>query len=609
MKIKLNDYQTKVVNHDSGNMSVLSSAGSGKTAVIVERIKRLVANGVEPESILCISFSRKACDNLVKRTEKIGAVDVNTFHALALKIVQEASGNAYNLWTQKWEKEQTIVNIVKNLKYEWNVKKIPTTEIMAYINIQKMNMIKPTDKQKEVEDMPYPIERLQKIYAQYEKSKAISNYVEFNDLVPMACDFFEVDDDLVDKYRSKYKYVFVDEYQDVSKDQHMFLKYIANNNLMVVGDKNQAIYSFRGGSYHFLTEFDKMWDDVTVYNLPTNYRCSKDIVEASNALVRNCEYPNYVEAIANKPEHVKPVIRYFFEQDAETEFMISTICEKLDIGYEYRDFAVLSRTNAQLSAIQTAFSDKDIPFEVVGGSSYYELPEIKIFIEYLKLATNHNNNSAFAYIFNKPNRFLPTKLLDEMRTYECLYDAIPDFYNTKYNRGLNEIRNIISAVNRTEWENVGEIVEYLRNELDIDDYVRRGIDADLEAIRELTNNIDMFCRNCSKYKSISQFLYAVEQFMRGQTNNKNKNKVKLMTIHKSKGLEFPIVFVTGCSQDLLPHKKSTDIEDERRLFYVAMTRAEDELYLLHTDNSNDSIYSPSPFLNDVWDYCEVFDYE
>ena len=610
MKIKLNDYQTKVVNHEKGNVSVLASAGSGKTAVIVERIRRLVKNGVAPESILCISFSKKACDNLITRTKRIGDLDISTFHALALKIVQSVSDNKYTLWTTKWEKEQAICDIVKNLKYEWNVKKIPTTEIMTYINIQKMNMVKPGDTQIVVEEMPYTMERLQRIYAEYERYKARHDYIEFNDLVPMACDFFEVDDELVDEYRSKYDYIFVDEYQDISKDQHMLLKYINSGNLMVVGDKNQSIYAFRCGDYRYLTDFDKMWDNVTVYNLPTNYRCSKDIVEASNALVRNCEYPNYVEAIADKPDFAKPVIRKFIDQSEELQFMKDTIFDSVDsLKREFRDFAVLARTNAQLSAIQTAFSESGIPFEVVGGSNYYELPEIKIFVEYLKLVNNHNNNSAFAYIFNKPNRFLPNKLLDEMRSYSCMYDAIHDYARSKYARGLNEIKEIIEHIGRVKWDNVGEVIKYLRDELDIDSFVRRGIDADLETLSELKNNIDTFQRNCGKYKSIPKFLYAVEQFMRGQTENKDKNKVKLMTIHKSKGLEFPVVFVTGCSADLLPHKRTSDVEDERRLFYVAMTRAEDELYLLHTDNSNDSIYSPSPFLNDVWDYCEVFDYE
>lgn len=901
MKIKLNDYQTKVVNHEKGNVSVLASAGSGKTAVIVERIRRLVKSGVAPESILCISFSKKACDNLITRTKRIGDLDISTFHALALKIVQSVSDNKYTLWTTKWEKEQAICDIVKNLKYEWNVKKIPTTEIMTYINIQKMNMVKPGDTQIVVEEMPYTMERLQRIYAEYERYKARHDYIEFNDLVPMACDFFEVDDELVDEYRSKYDYIFVDEYQDISKDQHMLLKYINSGNLMVVGDKNQCqpagtkislsngtekniedievgdevvyynirsayisglsgrnqtykpirvtkkacwdysdgdlitittesgiqtsytpnhiayiklhkteyehvvylmcnnenrfrigkinfynfnnsthinswrakmydegcckiwllkvfktdlearveeqrlsykyqipqicwqtnkvkwtqedidyiyrdidtyktakeclkefnkdinyplldtndnaglkhlalnavckvfaanimpevmdvlvydkgkgshrnkhyeqivkvehkyitepikvysleteggtyigdrimthncIYSFRGANYHYITDFDKMWDNVTVYNLPTNYRCSKDIVEASNALVRNCEYPNYVEAIADKPDFAKPVIRKFIDQSEELQFMKDTIFDSVDsLKREFRDFAVLARTNAQLSAIQTAFSESGIPFEVVGGSNYYELPEIKIFVEYLKLVNNHNNNSAFAYIFNKPNRFLPNKLLDEMRSYSCMYDAIHDYARSKYARGLNEIKDIIEHIGRVKWDNVGEVIKYLRDELDIDSFVRRGIDADLETLSELKNNIDTFQRNCGKYKSIPKFLYAVEQFMRGQTENKDKNKVKLMTIHKSKGLEFPVVFVTGCSADLLPHKRTSDVEDERRLFYVAMTRAEDELYLLHTDNSNDSIYSPSPFLNDVWDYCEVFDYE
>lgn len=610
--MNFNKQQIEAINSINGNISVIASAGSGKTSVLTYRIKNMIENhNCNPSSILAITFSRKAKDTIMNKLKELNIDNVNieTFHSLALKIIISAYGaNRYKVWTAQWEKEKFIQDICSSILNLCSSDDVPFNDIFSFIALQKTNMRKPTDRLIFPKDIPFEKKDMVEIYSLYEKEKEYKSYIEFDDFLNIANEALDKYPDLLRQYQEYSQYVLTDEFQDISLSQSLLLKKINNKNTMIVGDPLQAIYSFRGGSSKYILNFDKEYPNTKIINLNTNYRCSQDIVRTANKLASNIpdsKHKNYVESIANKDKHKIPELRHFTNDYEEGEWIAKKIIELKICGYEYNDIAILARTNAQLQKLESILHNENIAFDVVDGKLFTDLPEIKLILSYLKLALHENDNEAFKYLYNKPNRWLNKKFLEEVeynsiRKNTSLYSSMftIDRRNWRFKNGIDEIFEVINHLQNKKHSNVANLVLYLRKRLDIDTFITKGKQSDDGNYIEQIENLDSFENLCKKYNSIEQLIHYIDELNKEMKIHKDQ-KVKLLTIHKSKGMEYPVVFIVGCNNDLLPHYKNQNQDDERRLLYVAITRAEKELYMSYVDMYNNKIMKISPFIESI----------
>lgn len=615
--MKFNKQQEEAIKTIAGNIAVIAAAGSGKTSVLTYRIKNMIENhNISPSSILAITFSKKAKNNIINKLEKLNIKNVNveTFHSFALKIISSEYGiNYFKIWTAQWEKDKCIKDICLSLNL-CSEQDIPFNEIYSFIALQKHNMKTPD------EELIYPIDLLfskkdmKNIYKLYENYKQKHLYIEFDDFLNIANNVLDNNKILLDKYKSLCQYVLVDEFQDVSISQALLLQKINSNNTMIVGDPLQAIYSFRGGNSKFILNFDKNYPNAKIINLNVNYRCSQDIVKAANELasyISDSKHKYYKESVAKNGNYKIPEVRNFVDEYEESKWISNYIQQIKNNGNNYNDIAILARTNAQLQKFEMELHKNIIPFEVVDGQLFTDLPEIKLILSYFKLALHENDNSAFNYLYNKPNRWLDKKFLEEVKTNSVKRNV--SFYhsmltidrrNWKFKNGIDEILEVVNYLQNKKPSSVAELVKYLRNRLHIDEYISKGKKSDDGNYVEQIENIDSFENMCLKYKTIEELIQYMDELNK-EVQKQKTDAVQLLTIHRAKGMEYPIVFVVGCNNELLPHYKNVDIEDEWKLFYVAITRAEKELYLSYTDTYNNKTYDVSPFILSIKDIISV----
>ena len=616
--MNFNKQQEETINTIEGNVAVIASAGSGKTTVLTHRIKKMVEeHNILPSSILAITFSKKAKENINEKLMElnISNVSVETFHSFALKIISSMYGiKKFKIWTTPWEKEKTIKWICSDSLLLCDSDNVPYNEITSFIALQKNNMKTPNDDLIYTPDIPFKEEDMKQIYKTYEEYKEINSLIEFDDFLNMANKIFDTDYYTLEKYRNIFQYILVDEFQDISISQALLLRKLNTKNTMIVGDPLQAIYSFRGGDSRFILNFDTDYKDVKVINLNTNYRCSKDIVSTANKLalsIPDSQHKNYVESISYKGNFQIPELRHFSDDYEECLWVASKIGELKFKGYDYNDIAILARTNAQLQKLESTLHDEDIAFEIVDGKTFTELAEIKLIISYFKLALNTNDNESFSYLYNKPNRWLDKKFLKEVtdnsfKKNTSLYNSMFTIgrRNWRFKKGIDEIIEVINYLQNNQNSNISDLVRFLRNRLSIDKFVTKGKQSDDGSYIEQIDNLNSFENICSKYSSIKEFVSYIDE-LNTEMENKDNDKVKLLTIHKSKGMEYPVVFIIGCNEEILPHYKNENVNDERRLFYVAITRAEKELYLSYVDLYNGQTKLISSFIKDIEDTIKI----
>ncbi len=608
--MNLNKAQQEAINCINGNIAVIATAGSGKTTILVKRIENMVCNhNISPSSILAITFSKKAKDNIIDRLEKLNIYNVNieTFHSLALKIIKHQYGStAFKVWNLQWEKEKCIQDICVSYRL-CSKNDVPYNEICTFIARQKNEMVKDLSELTYSDNDPFSSENMKLIYQEYEEFKANKSYIEFDDFLNLANQIIDEDDTTLKYFQNKFQYILSDEFQDISMSQSLLLKKLNSTNTLIVGDPLQAIYSFRGGKSEYILNFDSEYSDTKIINLNTNYRCSSDIVNTANALamtIPDSKHRYYVESVANNPCFKKPEYNIFESEYDEAKWISNKIKSLLN-EYSYKDFAILARTNAQLTKIESIFHNSKLPFDVVDGSSITELPETKLLISYLRLSIYENDNESFEYLYNKPNRWLDKKFLQEVKTNSfkrnvSYYSSMMtiDRRNWRFKNGIDEIYEVINYLQNKRFKNVGEMISYIRFRLCIDEFVSKGKIADDGGYSEQIENMNAFENMAAQYTTLNDFLNYMAD-MDKELASKNANKIKLSTIHRSKGLEYPVVFIIGCNNGLLPHEKSNNIDDEKRLFYVGITRAEKELYLSSTISYNSKSCLPSPFINSI----------
>ena len=607
--MNFNKQQQEVIDTLDGNLAVIATAGSGKTTVLTNRIVNMISHGISSNKILAVTFSKKAKKSIEKKLEQLNVygVNVETFHSLALKIIHSAYGSRYSIWTTQWQKIKVVSEICDDIGM-CDKDNTPYNDIASFISQQKVFMVKSSDQLIYSNAMPFKDNIMKLIYEKYEGYKETHNLIEFDDFLNMANDILDTYPEINTNYSSMFQYVLSDEFQDISLSQFLLLQKLNSKNTMIVGDPLQAIYAFRGGHSKYILQFDEIYKNAKVINLNTNYRCSQDIVNTANELAATIPDSNdkhYIESIAANKSYKKPEYIVFDTEYDEATWISSKILS-LSKKYDCSEIAILARTNAQLQKLQTSLHDDGIKYDVVGGNVFTELPEIKLIIGYLKLALYNNDNDSFRYVYNKPNRWLDKKFLEEVEQkslqnnislYHAMFEI--DRRNWRFKNGIDELFEVINCLKNRKWQSVGKMIEYLCDKLNIVEFVSKGKTADDGKAMEQKENIDSFINIANKHTDLKEFIYYLSDIEKDLKNTDSGKKIQLSTIHRAKGLEYDVVFIIGCNNGLLPHSKNDNEDDERRLFYVAITRAKKELYLSSTSFYNSQYTEPSKFLNAI----------
>lgn len=591
--------QKEAINFYKGCCNVIATAGSGKTSVLVNRIENLVDKyNVPPQNILAITFSKKAKDTIKDKLslllpEIYSAVQIETFHSLGYKIIKRFSNVSYEILSYDWKKQKMLTDLSGS-----DISDID--KVIQYISLCKNNL-----------ESSQSGDTYGDLFTKYEKEKEKKHLIDYDDMLTKSYDILKHDKLALEFCQEQFKFILIDEIQDINKVQYEIVKMIADKykNLFVVGDIFQNIFEWRGSNNSFVINFNKDWENVKTINLNTNYRSSKDIVEFSNKFSQYLPehtFKFYKQPVANRMSHLPPQYKRYNNEFDEAKGISKQILQLISSeSYGYKDIAILARTNSQLQTFETVFFDNHIPCQVTNDISFVDRKEIKIVMSYLKLASDINDNESFEYIYNKPNRWLGKAFLKEVKHYASvshmsLYCAMfkAERNGWKYKNGIEDLCTIISGLKHNNFANVGKQVKYIRDKLNIDKFVSSDINNNAIDSNRI-ENLDSLERIASQYKDVKEFInYTVSI---GKDKMCLQDCVQLLTIHKSKGMEFPVVFLVGMNDGTLPHSKSHNLNEEKRLAYVAITRAEDELYCSSLRIKNRKRLVESPFIKMMFD--------
>lgn len=615
---ELNEQQIQAVIHKDHPCMVVASAGSGKTKVLTHRIAYLVQQGISPDNILAITFTKKASEEMTKRINKlmennfdnnIDDLSIGTFHSICYQMIREQNYVTGVKLIKTWQQTKFIEQILdnNNLDIKWDYK-----SCLNFISLQKNNMVFSDDPKNELllydDNMEFLRDDLYMLYSEYERLKENEKLIDFNDMLLKCYKMFLEDDGIRKYYQNKFKYILVDEFQDTNHIQFEILKLLLNEdeNLFVVGDDKQSIYAFNFSDVGIMLDFQKTINNVKVIKLNINYRSSKEIVDISNRLIAHNE--NQLQNISkSNMGKYKPVeINKYFDEYEEGEAICDKIKELHSEGYDYKDIAILYRCNSQSQAIEDKLISSKIPYIIIGGQNFFHRKEIMDITAYLRVIANHNDNKAIKRIINIPNRYLGNAFINQISSYSeshktsiynCLLEDRIVGSKQYWRNGAEGLYNIINGLSELDIP-VRELIDLIIEKIEYVEYLRKlNDDSD---IQDKVDNINVFKSVSEKFNSLNEFLLYIDKMIKESSKNIDKqDKIKMMTIHRSKGLEFPVVFLSGVSFDILPHKRATNVEEERRICYVGLSRAEKELYVSYTEIYNGSIAGASEFISNM----------
>ena len=613
----LNDKQKEAVLYGDGPLLILAGAGSGKTSVLTTRVAYLIKErGVDPRSIVAITFTNKAAKEMKERIIKlVGStgynIQISTFHSFGLRIIKE------NHERLGYDRNFTILDsddsltVIKKILKDLNIdsKRYNPKFIKNKISSCKNEMVMP-DKYKalvndEVSDIIY------KVYKKYQETLLRSNSLDFDDLLVKPIELFNKHPDVLQQYQELFKYIFIDEYQDTNEVQYIFSKMLSAKykNICVVGDDAQSIYSFRGANFKNILNFEKDYKDAKVILLEQNYRSTKTILNAANSVIKNnVQKKDKSLWTENEVGEKIKYVRALDEKD-EASFVTKEIKKLKDDGASLDEFAVLYRTNAQSRAIEEGFLNSNIPYRIVGAYAFYSRKEIKDLLAYLKLIYNPKDDVSLERIINYPKRGIGAKTIDNL-SMDAVLNGTSIFDVIEKGKELEFKKLILDMKKQSESLSLTETIDMVLD--------KSGIKNDLES--EHTLEADIRLENLEEFKSITKTfeeesgVASLEDFLNevslvsdvNDEKNDDSPKVTLMTIHSVKGLEFKYVFVIGMEENIFPHVNSLEegaLEEERRLCYVAITRAKKKLYLVNALKrmlyGRTSINMPSRFINEI----------
>lgn len=613
----LNDSQIEAVTSENNRVLVIAGAGSGKTSVLTRRISYIINNGFSPDNIFAVTFTNKAAKEMKDRVEKLivgtnlSQMWIGTFHSSFNKILRAHShlvnvDRDYQIIDDDDQKKILKFVIAEELKLfqeyeskERNVKiKEAILEAISYISKKKDFGDRPETCTWSMIEMNMYSTNLLSVYELYEEKLRELNVVDFGDLILYPYIIFKNNPEVLRKYQANFKHVLVDEFQDTNFVQYELVKMLAKKgNLFVVGDDDQSIYEWRGAQIENILGYDELFSDAHVIKLEQNYRSTENILNGANGLIGQNKKRKGKNLWSDKGAGKKIQVSLFETPYDEAGFIASSIKEKMKQGMQPKDFAILYRINALSRTAEMKLNDYQIPYKIVGGLAFWARSEIKDIIAYLAVVENPSNYLACERIINTPTRGIGEKTFIKIRDFARdsdlnIMDAIDVMignksFPKKTMESIKEFNALIAALNdlkQQEGTSIKDYIEYiLGNTGIIDFYKEDGSDKGDERIAnimELISASEVFERESSE-SSIQEFI----NFATLQTTHdkdKNSNSVQLMTVHTAKGLEFKIVYVIGMEMDIFPSARSINenkIEEERRLAYVALTRAKEELYV------------------------------
>ena len=612
----LNEKQLEAVKHSEGPLLVLAGAGSGKTRVLTTRVAYLINEvGIAPQNILAITFTNKAAKEMKDRIyNMLGSIaydiQISTFHSLGVLFVREnydLLGYAKNFTIIDSDDSLTIIKkIIKDLGYD--PKYYNPKMIRNMISSAKNELLGPSEYERfaNTEEARVAYE----VYVKYQNKLMASNSLDFDDLLMKPIELLRKNPDVLKHYQEKFQYILIDEYQDTNEAQYILSKMLSakHKNICVVGDNDQSIYSFRGSNYKNILNFERDYKDAKVIMLEENYRSTKNILNVANSVIKNNKERKDKNLWTSNPDGDKVIYHTALNEKDEANYVINEIKKLINDGKELKDMAVLYRTNAQSRTVEEAFLSSNIPYKVVGSFYFYNRKEIKDLISYLRLIYNHNDDVSLLRVINTPKRGIGTKTIENLTFEANLYNK--SIYDTIKEGKELEFKNIIEdIVSNMKDLSLTELIDYIldksgiRKELESENSVDAEIRLEnLEEFKSITKNFE------EEYglASLEDFLAEISLVADMEEHKDNPNTVTLMTIHSAKGLEFDYVFVVGLEEGIFPHNNSIfegNIEEERRLCYVAITRASKKLWLINTNErmlyGERNRNTPSRFIKEI----------
>ncbi|GAX91129.1 DNA helicase PcrA [Effusibacillus lacus] len=600
----LNPEQKKAVLHKDGPLLILAGAGSGKTSTLTRRMAYLIhEHRAAPWSILAITFTNKAAREMKQRVEKwVGSAAedmwVSTFHSMCVRILRrEIEKIGYTSSFTILDSADQLTAIKQCLSdLNLDPKKFEPRSILASVSGAKNRLQGPQAFAKHAKGLFEQVAA--QVYERYQKLLRSNNSLDFDDLIMKTVELLETDPATLEYYQKRFQYIHVDEYQDTNHAQYKLIKLLAgkHRNLCVVGDSDQSIYGWRGADIWNILNFEKDYPDATVIKLEQNYRSTKRILAAANSVIENNTQRKAKNLWSEKPDGEQIVLHRAMNEHEEAYFIVDQIHKALDEGFSYRDCAVLYRTNAQSRVLEEVMLKSSIPYSIVGGIRFYERKEIKDVLAYLRLIANWNDDISLTRIINVPKRGIGDGTLDKIRNYAAsqgvsMFTAMMEVeqigLSGKIKKAIQDfvlmIRNLAT---QQQYLSVTELTEEMLK--------MSGYRAELKA--EKTIEAETRLENLDEFLSVTQefeqrypgeglisFLTDVALVADVDSVTGDADSVILMTLHSAKGLEFPIVFLAGMEEGVFPHSRTLDdpdeMEEERRLCYVGITRAEERLFL------------------------------
>ena len=629
----LNEKQKEGVLHTEGPLLILAGAGSGKTRVITHKIAYLIEEKrVFPSNILAITFTNKAAKEMKERVEGLlkGRVEdiwMGTFHSMCVRILRreiESIGYKRNFSIYDSLDQKTLV---KECITEKNLNKETFQEkpIISIISSLKDDMIDPDDYINE-NYKDYYRRNVGEIYGLYEEKLKKNNALDFDDLILKTVFLLKSDERIREKYQSKFEYIFVDEYQDTNKSQYELIKYLSgkHGNICVVGDEDQSVYGWRGADIRNILNFERDFKGAEVIKLEQNYRSTGNILDVANSIIKNNTERKGKKLWTAKERGQYATLKINFDEKEEANFVTQKVIDLIEEGkYKYGDFVILYRTNAQSRSFEETFIRNNIPYKIVGGLKFYDRKEVKDLIAYLRLIQNPLDDISLRRIINVPKRGIGASTLGKIEKYtsqtgESIYGALLDLDKIQglSGRARNVIKSFTAMINKfLAMKEIMGVRDFIEEVVYSTGYIKELEEENSVESQSRIENLKEFISVAVDFETnyeggtLEDFLANVSLLSDVDKTDERKDVVTMMTVHGAKGLEFPVVFLVGMEEGLFPISRALDsihdMEEERRLCYVAVTRAEELLYIsyanLRTIYGNTTYSLPSRFLKEIPD--------
>ena len=642
----LNDKQIEAVKVIDGPVLVISGPGSGKTRCLTHRVAYLMSQAIPPENILAVTFTNKAAGEMRERISRLLGLQIpkstyyahtnfpliGTFHSIGLSILrQEIPQLGYRRSFNIFDEDDQL-SLVKRVMsdLEIDTKSFNPKIILYKISELKTNLIFPEDH----EPKEFFAEVVAKVYRKYQQELKNLNAVDFDDLIVLPVKIFKQNPETLKKYQELWKYVLVDEYQDTSRDQYVFINLLSQKyrNLFAIGDDAQSIYQFRRADIRNILNFQKDYPEAKIILLEQNYRSSKNIITAAQGIISNNKNQIPKELWTENNHGEKIVIAEAMNERHEASIVISKIEELMRQKYTAKDFAILYRTHAQSRAVEEALILSGYPYQIIGGLKFYERKEIKDILAYLKLIINPTDSLALERIYNIPTRGIGKSLIEKVRATgePVITTAMANIIEegslpARQIGALKDFHTLLTGLTKiSETKNLPQTIKSIIKKINYEEYLKEynlSKTNDHENLEERIENLKELFTVASKYEELDgkegaeKFLEEIALLQNIDKMRTDPNRITLMTTHSSKGLEFPVVFVVGLEEGLFPHSRTLinpiELEEERRLCYVAVTRAKDHLILTYTKFRNiygsHSMNLPSRFIGEIPQ--ELVDYQ